>query len=627
MQFLAPLFLAGLAAVAIPVWLHLVRQHRAPIVHFPAVHRIKSAPVEQRSMRRLRDILLLLLRAAAIALLAIAFARPFFVQAASPAPITMVAVDVSASMAGDARFESARALARKAIDDAPSGHRVGVAAFDHNGRTVLFPQSDRGAARAAIDRLQPGYGATRYAAAVAGTADVFDRATGRIVIVTDRQRAGWAGEAAARVPRGVDVEWAAVEPPQRNVGVTALAVRGERARATIVNGGREAVTTKVSLKSRVSSGESEAALATRDIEIAPGQSQVVEFADPVPAAGDLTVSVADPGGVPADDARHLVLDPSPPRRVLIVTSGLDEDREAYYARHALAAAPGSGKLDVTIAGGTTLRERFAEALNNIDVAMVLSTRGIERSGPAAIKAFREKGGGVLLVAGPTADPVVLTSMLDAGDTRAVPGAAQSEALVLSDARHPVFTSLGPLAAALGSVRVTRGMFLESPRLAVLARYTSGALALAERRRVAQEGRTLVLTTDIGNAWNDLALHPAFVPLLHEITTHLDGRPRRAREYTIGSPDAPVATPGIAAAPGASGWRTAVNVDPAESDSALFLDAEARSRIAIDDRLEEKAAARLREREAENPLWRYLIIGMLAMLLAEGLIGRGSYVRT
>src|SRR5687767_6550608 len=132
MQFLAPLFLAGLAAVAIPVWLHLVRQHRAPIVHFPAVHRIKSSPVEQRSMRRLRDILLLLLRAAAIALLAIAFARPFFVQAASPAPVTMVAVDVSASMAGDARFESARALARKAIDDAPDGHRVGVAAFDHN---------------------------------------------------------------------------------------------------------------------------------------------------------------------------------------------------------------------------------------------------------------------------------------------------------------------------------------------------------------------------------------------------------------------------------------------------------------------------------------------------------------
>ncbi|MEX2272992.1 MAG: BatA and WFA domain-containing protein [Vicinamibacterales bacterium] len=627
MQFLAPLFLAGLAAVAIPIWLHLVRQHRAPIVPFTAVRLIKAAPVEQKSMRRLRDILLLMLRAAAVALLAIAFARPFFAQAASPAPVTVVALDVSASMSGDARFESAREAARKAVDEAPEGHRVAVAAFDHSGRTVLLPQVDRGAARAAIDRLQPGFGATRYAAAVTSAADAFDRATGRIVIVTDRQRTGWAGEAAARVPRGVDVAWVAIEPPARNLAVTALAVRGERARATVINGGREAAATRVSLKASTADGAAETLLGARDIEIAPGQTHVIDFAEPLPSAGNLTVTVADQNGLPADDVRHLVLDPLPARKVLIVTSGLDEDREAYYARHALAAAPGTGRIDVTIAGGTTLRDQFAEALNDTDVAIVLSTRGIERSGPPAIAAFRQSGGGVLLVAGPTAEPAVLAAMLDAGETRAVPGTARSEALVLSDARHPIFASLGPLAGALGSVRVTRGMFVESPRLAVLARYTSGEPALAERRRTAQEGRTLLLTTDIANAWNDLALHPAFVPLLHEMTTHLDGRPRRAREYVIGSPDAPSNTPGIAAAPGKAGWRTAVNVDPAESDSAMFLDAEARSRIGVDDRMEDKAAAEKREREADNPLWRYVIVAMLAMLLAEGLVGRGSYVRT
>ena len=90
--------------------------------------------------RRLRDILLMALRAAAVALLAFAFARPFFAEAASPQPVTMVAVDVSASMSGDERFAAARAVARKAIDDAPADHRVGVAAFDHHGRTVLLPQ-------------------------------------------------------------------------------------------------------------------------------------------------------------------------------------------------------------------------------------------------------------------------------------------------------------------------------------------------------------------------------------------------------------------------------------------------------------------------------------------------------
>ena len=623
MQFLAPLFLAGLAAIAIPVVLHLVRQHQAPVMPFTAVKMIRSAPVEQRSMRHLRDLLLLLLRAAAIALLAFAFARPFFAQAASPAPVTMVAVDVSASMSGAERFAAAQTAARQAIDAAPADHRVGVAAFDHNGRTVLLPQADRGAARAAVDRLQPGFGATRYAAAIAAAADAFDMAPGRIIIVTDRQRAGWAGEAAARVPKDVEVVWSPIDAPRRNVGVTAFAVRGERARATVINSGREPVSTSLTLAAAASEGVVETRLAVRPVSIAAGETQVIEFSEAPPSSGTLTVAVADPGGVPADDARHLVMDAAPARRVLIVTSGLDEDREAYYARHALAAAPANQRVDVTIAGGTKLRDNLAEALTKADVAVVLSTRGIERNGPAAIRAFRESGGGVVLVAGPSAEPAVLAEMLDAGETRAVPGAAGSHALVLSDARHPVFASLGPLAGALGSARVTRAMFLEAPQLAVLARYTSGAPALAERRRSGSEGRTLILTTDISNSWNDLALHPAFVPLLHEMTGHVDGRPRRAREYLIGSPDAPSDKPGIAVSPGRAPWRAAVNVDPSESDAAAFLDAEARSRIAVDDRVEQKAAAARREREAEHPLWRYAIVAMLAALLIEGLIGRAG----
>ena len=621
MRFLAPIFLAGLAAIAIPVWVHLVRQHRAPIVPFTTVGFIQPAPVEQQSMRRLRDLLLLAVRAAAVALLCVAFARPFFAEAASPAPLTVVAVDVSASMGGAARFESARAAARAAIDEAPDGHRVGVAAFDHNGRTVLLPQSDRGAARAAIDRLEPGFGATRYAAGIAAAADVFAGAPGRIVVVSDRQRSGWAGEAAARVPAGVDVVWAPIEAPRQNVGVTALVVRDGRVRATVVNSGRERAVSRVSLTARASGAGAEATLGSRPIEISPGETQIVEFDEPIPARGDLAVTATDADGVPGDDVRRMVLDPAAPRRVLVVTSGLEEDREAYYVRHALEAAASRSATEITTVGGAALRDRIAPALENADIAIVLSTRGIERSGPPAIAAFRERGGGVLLVAGPTADPTVLAAMLDAGDARVLPGAPDSQSLVVSDARHPVFASLGALSGGLGSARVTRSMLLEAPRLSTLIRYTSGAIALGERRREGREGRTLVLTTDAGTAWNDLPIHPAFVPLMHEMTTHLDGRPSRAREYTLGSPDAPSDRPGIVEARDTAGWRTAVNVDPAESDSAVFLDAEARSRIAVDERAEARAAAAIREREAEHPLWRYAIVAMIAALLAEGLIGR------
>lgn len=622
MQFLAPLFLAGLAAIAIPIWVHLARQHRAPLVPFSAVRLIPAAPVEQRSTRRLRDLALLALRAAAIALLCLAFARPFFAQAAAPSPITIVAVDVSASMGG-ARFDRARAAARAAIDDAPDGHRVGVTAFDQFGRAVLLPQSDRAAARSAIDRIEPGFGATRYAAAIASAADAFDGAPGRIVVVTDRQLAGWAGDTAARVPPGIDVRWSFVEPPARNVGVTALAVRGGRLRASIVNSGRETLETTASLTARAGAAGAAAAIGTRAITIEPGATQIVEFAEPLPSRGDLEVRVDDEGGVPGDDARYLVVDPAPRLRVLIVTSGLDEHAEAFYVRHALEAADAGGAPDITVAGGPALRQRLTQALDEADVAIVLSTRGIERDGPDAIASFRRRGGGVLLAAGPTAEPAVLAAMLDAGETRAIAGAAEPQSIVVADTRHPVFASLGPLAGALGSARVIRSMFLDAATSLVLARFTNGAPAIVERPREGAEGRTLVLTTDMANTWNDLALHPAFVPLVHEMTAHVDGRPGLAREYVIGAPGAPVERPGVATAAGREGWRAAVNVDPGESDSAVFLDDEARERVVVDERAEAQATAALIEREAAHPLWRYVIAVMLAVLLVEGLFGRRS----
>ena len=72
MQFLSPLFLVGLAAIAIPLALHLFRKRADPIVPFGAVRLLRQAPVEQARRRRLRDLLLLALRVAALVLLAIA---------------------------------------------------------------------------------------------------------------------------------------------------------------------------------------------------------------------------------------------------------------------------------------------------------------------------------------------------------------------------------------------------------------------------------------------------------------------------------------------------------------------------------------------------------------------------
>ena len=83
-SFLYPLFLVGAAAVAIPIVLHLFRRRTEMVVDFPAVRLLHKAPVEQQRRRKLRELILLALRVAALALLALAFARPYFQDRTSP---------------------------------------------------------------------------------------------------------------------------------------------------------------------------------------------------------------------------------------------------------------------------------------------------------------------------------------------------------------------------------------------------------------------------------------------------------------------------------------------------------------------------------------------------------------
>ena len=82
-SFLSPLFLAGAAAAAVPIVLHLLKREPEPRVKFASVKLIKQAPVEHTDRRRLRELLLLALRVTALILLALAFARPFLASGAA----------------------------------------------------------------------------------------------------------------------------------------------------------------------------------------------------------------------------------------------------------------------------------------------------------------------------------------------------------------------------------------------------------------------------------------------------------------------------------------------------------------------------------------------------------------
>ena len=77
MSFLAPLFLAGLAALAVPLIIHLINRERREVVPFPSLMFLQRIPYRSVRRQKLRHILLLVLRCLALAILVMAFARPF----------------------------------------------------------------------------------------------------------------------------------------------------------------------------------------------------------------------------------------------------------------------------------------------------------------------------------------------------------------------------------------------------------------------------------------------------------------------------------------------------------------------------------------------------------------------
>ncbi len=171
MSFLAPLFFLGLAALAVPVLIHLTQRERKTVVEFPSLMFLKKIPYESVKKRRIRDWLLLALRLAALALIVFAFSRPFvrgtrLAAAPGGARDVVVLLDRSYSMGFGDTWARAQQAAAQAIADVTPADRVSVVLFADAAEVALRSTPDRTRAVAAINAAAPGPGATKFGPAI-----------------------------------------------------------------------------------------------------------------------------------------------------------------------------------------------------------------------------------------------------------------------------------------------------------------------------------------------------------------------------------------------------------------------------------------------------------------------------
>lgn len=615
MSFLTPLYLAGAALIALPIILHLLRRDVAPPVPFTAVSLLRKSPVDRSRQHRLRDLLLLAARVAALLLLAGSFARPYLAGAAPTGRTTVVAIDRSFSMADSARFERARALAREAIEQA-QGDRVALIAFDDRADVVSAPGTAADA-RGALAAVAPGSGATRYAAAFDKAAELLvDESAGRLVVVTDLQRSGF-DENAAMLPEGIDLQVRDAGAATANLSVTNATIDRRQLVATVRNFGTRPRAADVRVVA------DDRPLPSRRVTIPAGQAMDVVF-DAAAGATRLMAAVDDPDGYAADNERFALAESRALPRILIVGGGPVATNGFYLSRALLAEGENGADFEVRTVTGAAFAAMPADRVRDQSVLMLLSTHGLDRGAGETLRGFLAGGGGVFIAAGQDVDPSVVSTLLGWQPPLAPRDMRNAGVLAATDLRHPVLRPFDAVAANFGQVMFDRAWQVDpGSAWRVVARYTNGGTALAERSPDdaggKESGRLLLFTSDVDRRWNDFPLNAAFVPFAQEVARYLGARPPAVSTYLVA--DVPA---GVAPRAGliAAGNRTvAVNVDPRESSVERVTPAEFQELVTRSSGDSQPRAVRLaRQTEAQQNYWRYGLLLMLGALVVEAFVG-------
>ena len=596
----------------------------------------------------------------------------------------VVLLDRSYSMGAGDRWARATAAARGAVDGMAEGDRATLVLFDEAVAVAAASTDDRARLRQAIDSARVGSGLTLYGPAFATAAGVLGAsALGRreLLLVTDFQRRGWPGGDAARLPAGtvftpVDVGGAG----RGNVAVTGADlsrdVSGGRERVTVTarvaNAGDEpaAVSARLEVNGRP--------LETRPAQLpARGAATVTFAALPVPAGWTRATVRLDgtPAGgaqLPADDVFHLALTRGQVVSVLLVESAPSRPDASLYLRRALAVGDRPPfRVDVARANALRAADLAGRSL------VILNDAVPTADGVRLLEAYVRAGGGLLALGGQSAAtrpwPSNAGALLPASFGDVVDRAAQGGArLARTERSHPVFAPFSaPRSGDLSSARIFRYQALDAAdSAAVVARFDDGAPALVERSLGA--GRTLAWASTLDAFWGDLALQPLFVPYVHQLATHaagyraqrpsllvgqtLDlagagagardtapaaggatyvvrtpgGRSEAVRASGGAAPALRLAEPGFyeiegSPAPDREARVVAVNVDPAEADPARIEPAELAAAVlpaagAAASATGAAAARTPEEREREQGVWWYLLVGAALLLAAETLLG-------
>ena len=622
--------------------------------------------------QHLQQIALLLLRAAVIVLLVLAFARPLFNQSvarlldADPQS-AVILLDLSMSMRWQDNFDQAKAEALAVVDRLSGGDELGLIAFSGAAEVVRELDTEGGQLRELIESFgEPGFGSTRYYPNLRLADQMLEdsRYENRaIYLISDFQEVGLQGaDESWKLAPGVALYLIDVgSADSENLVLTDVRspeqLLEDSAQQQILARVRSTGTQYLE-NGEVSLSLNGQMVDRRPVDLTDRSEQVVTFAVDFEAEGDYVGEIRVAGDDFADDnAYYFTVDVLPKINVLLVNGEASDnwfDDEGHWFGLAVSSTDSSPFSLETIDPA----ELSAAAMRQSDVVALLNVGELTSSQAAALSEYVVNGGSLLIAPGDRVDERAFNQQLgeiSPARLEQVGLLGRDDYLVIADydRRHPILRPLGSdwSARFQGHWRLT-----PSEDAKVLMQFDNTEAALVEKD--VGEGKILLFASSLDLEWNNLALQGLFLPFVHETLRHLVRSEAGQSAYEIGDSinlaqfvsDAEVAvrdangrsvsleannlqratSPGLfTATSGAVSGRYAVNILPEESNFTRVATSTLYDAVVNPDtsplQSREAQTAQLIE-ELENPqrLWWWILTLVMVLLLLEVLVANRTY---
>ena len=435
-QFFA---IAGLVAAAAPLVIHLLNRRRFRELDWAAMDFLLAASSRSRSLLELRDLVLLALRTAAVALFGLAIARPFLASraggAAGSGPVhAVLVVDNSLSMGrerlgGTTLLDDARTRAKEFINRLPIGSRVSILPLcGPAGSSSFDPHRTKEDAVEAVEAIvlvdRAGSAAAAIDLSAEAAAQSPDLPDKRFVFIGDQQGVNWPADPAGLLTEAVPEMQVVSVPPAEidNTWVESLQLEDG-----IADGETPATFTCVVRHEgkepraavQVTLAVDGAEVATETIDLEPGQSRELTFphrfdvaAEPGrPAYATAVVSLSS-DSLPEDDSRAIVVPVVAALPVVFIDQyGAAEDSrrnrfgETRHLRRLLAPVVSRGDAEKQL-----VQVRHV-GIDKVDRDLLADARMVVVAGvrsPASIvpllREYVTQGGQLVIAAGAEFDP-------------------------------------------------------------------------------------------------------------------------------------------------------------------------------------------------------------------------------